>query len=74
MPVRNSHPVRLFTIVSSKEERSNQSGFMHNMDLNIKSLSIKYADDTEVDSMIDNDAEVTQSNVDSLVSRMNTCN
>ena len=47
---------------------------MHNVDLNIKPLLIKYADDTEVDSMIDNDAEVTQNNMDSLVSRTNPYN
>lgn len=41
---------------------------MRNLDLNIKSPLIKYTDDTGADSVIDNDAELTQSNRGSLVS------
>lgn len=40
----------------------------------MKSPQIKYADDTEVESMTDIDVEIAQSNMDSLVNRMNPCN
>jgi len=47
---------------------------MHNLDFNIKSPQIKQADDAHVDSLIDNEVEVTESNMGRLVSRMNSCN
>lgn len=73
--MRNNPPVRLFKTLSPKDECSKKSDANHvQPDWDIKSPQIKYADDTEADSMIDIDAEGAQSNMDSLVNRMNPCN
>lgn len=56
----------------AKEECSKGCcSFVASLDLDRKTVLIKYTDDAEVDGLTDNKTEVAQSNMGSLVSRMN---